>query len=67
MAQESGHSQLFVIRLWKEVGQASAIEYRGRVQHALRGEMRHFRDWATLIEFLVTQMEQEEESDEDQA
>jgi hypothetical protein len=58
MPREPDHSQLFIIRLWKEKGEEASIEYRGRVQHALSGEMRHFRDWATLLEFLVTQLEQ---------
>jgi hypothetical protein len=34
------------------------LEIRGRVQHALSGETRHFRDWPTLIEFLISQVAQ---------
>jgi hypothetical protein len=65
MTREPDHSQLFIIRLWKEDTPTSALEYRGRVQHALSGEVRHFRDWATLIEFLVALFEQGEEADKD--
>ena len=35
-----------------------APEYRGRVQHVLSGETHHFRTWAKLIEFLITQSEE---------
>jgi hypothetical protein len=58
MPREPDRSQLFIIRLWKEEGEEASIEYRGRVQHALSGETRHFRDWATLLEFLMAQLEQ---------
>jgi hypothetical protein len=28
-------------------------EWRGRVQHVTSGNMRYFRDWKALIDFLV--------------
>ena len=63
MPQESDHSHLFVVRVWTEQTGEEPLEHRGRVQHALSGETRHFRDWPTLVEFLVEQMAQWEEDD----
>ena len=67
MPQESDQSQLFVIRMWTEQEEGQPLEYRGRIRHALSGETRHFRDWSTMVTFLVDQMEQWDESEvEDQ-
>ena len=70
MSQESDHSHLFVVRVWTEHpadehSEDEPSEYRGRVQHVLSGETRHFRDWPTLVEFLAGQMEQWSEEDVD--
>jgi hypothetical protein len=43
------HSELFTVRLWREDMDEGRIEWRGKVQHVLSGEVRYFRDWATLI------------------
>lgn len=78
MVQESDRSHLFVVRVWTEPASSEPamtesdttgrsddppLEIRGRVQHALSGETRHFRDWSTLIEFLIIQLEQVDSSD----
>ncbi len=80
MPQESDRSHLFVVRVWSEssLPQSSMpvtddasgsddlpLEIRGRVQHALSGETRHFRDWPTLIEFLISQVAQMDAGGED--
>ena len=65
MRQESDRSQLFVIRMWTEQAEGQPLEYRGRIRHALSGETRHFRDWSTMVTFLVDQMEQWDESEVD--
>jgi hypothetical protein len=31
-------------------------EWRGEVRHVASGETRYFRDWATLITFLLTML-----------
>lgn len=64
MSPETDQSQLFVVRLWQENAQDDSVEYRGRVQHVLSGETRHFRTWTALVEFLITQIEQGQTFDE---
>lgn len=45
-------THLFVVRVWLEnIGDAKA-EWRGDVKQVLSGEVRHFREWITLIEHL---------------
>lgn len=51
------HSHLFTVRVWREdLGQGRS-EWRGKVQHVLSGEVRYFRDWATLIAALQEMLE----------
>ena len=45
-------SHLFTLRIWREELGDGHIEWRGKVQHALSGEARYFREWAELIEFI---------------
>lgn len=55
--QQQYHSHLFMVRLWnEELGNRS--EWRGRVQHVTSGETRYFRDWAELIAFLSTRLQE---------
>jgi len=42
-------SHLFTVRLWLEDLGEGRAEWRGKVQHVTSGEVRYFRDWATLI------------------
>ena len=63
MSQEFDNAHLFVVRVWTEHGvgehaEDGPPEYRGRVQHVMSGETRHFRDWSTLVEFLARQLEE---------
>jgi hypothetical protein len=39
---------IFTIRLWQEVLDDEHIEWRGQVKNIVSGEVRYFRDWATL-------------------
>jgi hypothetical protein len=55
-------SHLFTVRVWREELGADHVEWRGKVQHALSGEARYFREWTELIAFM-----QEQVSDTDQA
>lgn len=46
-------SQLFTVRVWLEDLGEGRSEWRGQVQHVLGGETRYFRDWETLVAFIV--------------
>ena len=48
------HSQthLFLLRIWIEDLSDGKTEWRGQVKHVLSGEVRYFRDWATLADHL---------------
>ena len=58
MASDQQHylSQLFTIRLWEEALGDDHQEYRGKVQHVVSGEARHFRNWTTLEAFLLEKL-----------
>jgi hypothetical protein len=50
--EKSQQSQLFTLRLWlEEVGEGQ-MDWRGRVQHVRSGEVRYFRNWQMLKEFV---------------
>ena len=53
MEQQQHSSHLFTLRLWREELDSDETEWRGKVQHVMSGEVRYFRDWSTLIEFLL--------------
>ena len=59
MSPESGQSHLFSLRVWKTSSRAGDPEFRGQIHHVLSGEIRHFRTWDTLAEFIVAQVEQD--------
>ena len=46
------HSELFTVRLWRQDQGEGRVEWRGKVQHVLSGEMRYFRDWQVLLAFI---------------
>ncbi len=50
---QQGGSHLFTVRLWAEEVSAGQIEWRGKVQHVLSGDVRYVRDWSTLVTLLV--------------
>ena len=45
-------SHLFMVRVWLEDLGDGKAERRGQVKHVMSGEVRYFRDWATLVEQL---------------
>ena len=49
-------SHLFTVRVWREELGEGRAEWRGKVQHALSGEARYFREWAELIAFVREQV-----------
>ena len=53
MEQQQHSSYLFMLRLWREELGGGEIEWRGKVQHVTSSEVRYFRDWPTLIAFLL--------------
>ena len=53
MEQQQHSSHLFMLRLWREELGDDEIEWRGKVQHVTNSEVRYFRDWPTLIAFLL--------------
>jgi hypothetical protein len=46
-------SHLFTVRVWLEDLGDGRSEWRGKVQHTLDGEACYFRDWQTLVAFIV--------------
>jgi hypothetical protein len=57
-------SHLFTVRIWREELGDGRIEWRGKVQHALSGEARYFREWAELIAFVREQVGDADQADE---
>jgi len=53
MKRQQPFSHLFTVRLWREELGNGQTELRGKVQHVSSGEARYFRDWPTLIAFLL--------------
>jgi hypothetical protein len=57
-------SHLFTVRIWREELGDGRIEWRGKVQHALSGEARYFREWTELIAFMREQVGDDRHSDQ---
>ena len=49
-------THLFTLRVWLEDLDDGQSEPRGKVQHVLSGEARYFRDWDTLVTFVIKQV-----------
>ena len=62
MSPESGQSHLFSLRVWRTSSYAGHPEFRGQIHHVLSGEIRHFRTWDAMAEFIVAQVEQDSAS-----
>jgi hypothetical protein len=66
MKHRHSSSHLFTLRLWQEELGAGRPEWRGRVQHVLSSDARHFRDWPSLVVHLQDMLRTLElEGDED--
>jgi hypothetical protein len=50
------HSHLFTVRVWIEELSDGQMEWRGQVRYVLTGEIRYFRNWATLIALITTML-----------
>jgi hypothetical protein len=58
--RNSPHShfpQLFMLKLWRVEGSDGAAEWRGQVQHISSREIRYFREWGALLEFVQAQLQ----------
>lgn len=53
-------SHLFTIRVWKEDLGAEQSEWRGKVQRVIGGDVRYFRDWASLAPLLLAMLAEAE-------
>lgn len=64
MEQQQGQnaSALFTLRIW-QVREGGKMEWRGRIQHVLSGEVYYFRSWQMLIERLTKILTQGEMED----
>jgi hypothetical protein len=52
--QNTGASScLFTVRLWPEAMGGDHVELRTEVRHVQSGEVRYFRNWGSLVDFLV--------------
>lgn len=56
MEQQQHSSHLFTLRFWPEEVGGGETEWRGKVQHVTSGEVRYFRDWPTLIAFVLLEL-----------
>lgn len=63
--QSSHPSHLFVLRVWSEELGDDRREWRGQVRHVTSGEVRYFRDWQTLVEYLKAVLASKEEAQEE--
>ncbi len=45
--------ELFTLRLWQEATGGEQVEWRGKIEHVRSGQVRYFRDWRTLQDFLL--------------
>lgn len=57
-------SHLFTIRVWQEDLGAEQCEWRGKVQRVIGGDVRYFRDWASLAPLLLAMLSEAESESE---
>ena len=55
-ASHSSRSHLFTVRVWQEEIGTDQTELRGKVQLHTSGDVRYFREWASLVPLLVTML-----------
>jgi hypothetical protein len=60
-------SQLFTLRLWDSRADDGSVEWRGKIQHVMSGEAHYFRDWAMLLDLLLTMLQSTESQGEGEA
>jgi len=57
----SRQDRLFTLRLWTEEVAAGEWEWRGRIYDTTVGDVRHFRDWSSLLPLLFACLREEEQ------
>lgn len=55
---------LFTLRLWRETVAAGEPEWRGRIYDTTTGDIRYFREWASLIPLLLAMLRDAEQPQE---
>ena len=50
--QSTQSSHLFMVRFWPEDLGGGQTDWRGSIQHVNSGEVRYFRDWPVLEDFV---------------
>jgi hypothetical protein len=53
-------SHLFSVRVWEEEIGIDQTELRGKIQLLTNGDVRYFRDWATLVPLLLKMLSESE-------
>lgn len=53
MATKGRETHLFTLRVWEAAHGQGEREIRFKVQHVLSGEVRYFRSWSLLKEFVT--------------
>ncbi|MBS1253431.1 MAG: hypothetical protein MAG451_02480 [Anaerolineales bacterium] len=61
--KQPAHSHMFQVRIWREDLGAGQSEWRGKVQHALSGRRRYFRQWPDLLVYLQEMLSEVEAED----
>jgi hypothetical protein len=51
---------LFTVRVWQEDLGQGHLEWRGKVQHVMSGEVFYFREWQDLIVRLGSLLEKQD-------
>jgi hypothetical protein len=59
--RENRQERLFTLRLWTEEMAEDQHEWRGRIFDATTGDVRYFRDWASLIPLLLAMLRDAEQ------
>jgi len=62
--QTNRSSHIFTLRLWQEQAAEGKQEWRGRIYDAATGDVRYFRERASLIPLLLAMLRAAEQSQE---
>ena len=54
------HSQLFLVRVWREVGSDGESEWHGRLQHVVSGAAHNFVGCPQLLDVLLAMLPAED-------
>ncbi len=62
-SQQPTNYHLFVLKVWRVEVADGETEWRGQIQHIASREIRYFREWTLLLEFVQTQLQAAREND----